>query len=227
MTKKFAAAEHQASLDSNFPYLERDAEPPGRWVPNSPRGKRWEGQAHWSTRHGDAVVRWGLGEPVRIDFALYPDRTRGVVEQNGYGGWRRLARNARNWIHGTVQIRADDVTFSDGEQPVYHPPPLTSVPSLEADLARDTAFLKALQDDGFAGATYDVLKQHRFYKDKMCGWLGGGGDAAGLVADLRGLGESFQDWHPWGGIHNEARLRSVHEHLARIGWRVEGENDQE
>ena len=118
MTNKLSDTEHQASLDRNFPFIERDSEPPGRWV-SDPLGKKWDGQTHWSTRHGDAVVRWSLGEPCRIDFALYPDRTRGVVQKNGYGRWRRLAVNARNWIHGTIQIKADDVTFSDGEQPIY------------------------------------------------------------------------------------------------------------
>jgi len=226
MTNKLSDTEHQASLDRNFPFIERDSEPPGRWV-SDPLGKKWDGQTHWSTRHGDAVVRWSLGEPCRIDFALYPDRTRGVVQKNGYGRWRRLAVNARNWIHGTIQIKADDVTFSDGEQPIYKPPQRTSVPNLEADLAHDAEFLEALQDDGFADATYEVLKQHQFYKGELWGWPAGNGIAARLVADLRGLGECFSDWDPWGGTRNESRLRSVHQHLARIGWRVEAKEDQE
>jgi hypothetical protein len=226
MTNKLTDTEHQASLDRNFPFIERDAEPPGRWV-SDPLGKKWDGQGHWSTRHGDAVVRWSLGEPFRIDFALYPDRTRGVVQKNGHGRWRRLAMNARNWIHGTIQIKADDVTFSDGEQPIYKPPQRTSVPNLEADLAHDAEFLEALQDDGFADATYEVLKQHQFYKGELRGWKAGSGRAAELVANLRGLGESFSDWKPYGGGRNPSRLRSVHEHLVRIGWRVEAKEDQE
>jgi hypothetical protein len=226
MTNKLTDTEHQPSLDRNFPYIERDAEPPGRWV-SDPLGKKWDGQSHWSTRHGDAVVRWSLGEPFRIDFALYPDRTRGVVQKNGYGRWRRLAMNARNWIHGTIQIKADDVTFSDGEQPIYKPPQRTSVPILEADLADDAKFLEALQDDGFADATYELLKQHQLYKGELRGWKAGSGRAAELVANLRGLGESFDDWKPYGGSRDAACLHSVHEHLARIGWRVETKEDQE
>jgi len=231
MANKLPDAEHQASLDKNFPHIEQGAEPPGRWVPDllspSSGAQEWCSQKHWSTRHGDAVVRWGLGRPVRIDFALYPDRTRGVVLENGYGRWRRLAVNGRNWVHGTIEIKADDVTFSDGEQPIYTPPQKTAIPNLEADVAHDEEFLEALQDDDFANAVYEVLKTQCFYKGELRGWNAGNAVAALLVANLRGLGESFSDWDPWGGSRDEFYLRSVHEHLARIGWRIETSEDQQ
>ena len=81
--------------------------------------------------------------------------------------------------------------------------------------------LEALQEDGFAHATYEVLKQHQFYKGELRGWRADSGRAAELVANLRGLGESFSDWKPYGGSRDESYLQSVHEHLARIGWRIE------
>ncbi len=229
MKNKLSDEEQQASLDKNFPFIEQNAELPGRWVPDTlspiPGGKTWHGQKHWSTRHGDAVVRWGLGEPYRIDFALYPDQSRGVVQKNGYGRWRRLAKNARNWIHGTIQINTADVVFRDGEQLIYTPPQITSVPDLEADLAHDAGFLEALQDDGFADATYEILKRDHFYRSGLPGWRPGGASSARLVADLRGLGECFSDWHPWGGSRDETHLRSVLAHLAGMGW--EAKQDQE
>jgi len=175
---------------------------------------------------GEAVARWSLGQPSCIDFALYPDGTRGFVTGNDDGRWRRLAVNGRNWIHGTIEITADEVIFSDGEQPTYTRPRKTAVPSLEADLAHDAEFLEALQDDDFADATYEVLRFHRFYKGKLRGWSSGNSDAARLVANLRGLGECVRDWDPWGGTQDESRLRSVYEHLARIGWRVETTEDR-
>lgn len=223
MANKLPDPEHQASLDKSFPFIEQGEKPPGGWAASSlfAGGKEWSGLHLWSMRHGDAVVRWGLGRPIRIDFARYPDGTRGVVQETGYGGWRRLAVNQRNWIHGTIEIRADDVIFSDGEQPIYTPPQKTAVPNLEADVARDAGFLEALQDDAFANATYEVLKKQCLHKDELCGWNAGAGDAALLVANLRGLGESFSDWKPWGGSWDESYLRSVHEHLARLGWRIE------
>jgi hypothetical protein len=229
MANTLPDAEHQASLDENLPYIEQGAEPPGRWVPDAliPGAQKWDGQTLWSTRHGDAVVRWSLGCPVRIDFASYPDRTRGVVIENGYGRWRRLAVNGRNWVHGTIEIKVDDVTFSDGEQPIYTPPQKTAIPNLEADVAHDAGFLDALQDDDFANAAYTVLKTQRFYKGELRGWKAGSGRAAELVANLRGLGESFSDWKPYGGSRDESYLRSVHEHLARIGWRIETLEDQQ
>jgi hypothetical protein len=229
MANKMSDAEHQASLDKNFPYIEHGAEPPGRWLPDplSPGSQKWFSHKHWSTRHGDAVVRWGLGRPVRIDFALYPDGTRGVVREDGYGGWRRLAANRRNWIHGAIQIKPEDVVFIDGEQPVYAPPQKTAVPNLEADLAHDAAFLDALQDDDFADATYTVLKNQCFYKGEERGWRAGNGVAATLVANLRGLGESHSDWDPWGHCGDEHRLSSVYDQLARIGWRAEANEDRQ
>ena len=227
MADKLSDEEHLASLDRNFPLIEQDAALPGRWVSGTsspiPLGKTWQGQTHWSTRHGEAIVRWGLGEPCRIDFALYPDQTRGVVKSNACGQWRRLAKNARNWVHGTIQIKAADVVFSDGEQPIYTPPQITSVPNFEADLAHDAGVLEALQDDGFADATYEILKQHQLYRDELLGWCPGDQSAACLVAHLRGLGECSDDWHPWGGTHDESRLRSVLAHLARIGWEAKKE----
>jgi len=223
MANKFSDAEHQASLDKNLPYIEQGAEPPGRWVPDAqlPGAQKWDGQTLWSTRHGDTVVRWSLGRPFRIDFASYPDKTRGVVLENGYGRWRRLAANGRNWVHGTIEIKANDVTFSDGEQPIYTPPLKTAIPNLEADVAHDAGFLDALQDDDFANAAYTVLKTDCFYKGELRGWRADSGRAAELVANLRGLGESFNDWKPYGGSRDESYLQSVHEHLARIGWRIE------
>lgn len=93
-------------------------------------------------------------------------------------------------------------------------------PNLEADIAHDAGFLEALQEDDFANAAYEVLKTECFYRGELRGWNAGYVAAAVLVANLRGLGESFSDWDPWGGSRDELYLQSVHEHLARIGWRI-------
>ncbi|MFY9293818.1 MAG: hypothetical protein WAP03_24445 [Methylorubrum rhodinum] len=68
-------------LDDRSPFLAEGAEPPGRSVPNPDgRGSRWEGATGWRTRHGDAVVRWSLGNPRDVTGARLPDGTRGDIE---------------------------------------------------------------------------------------------------------------------------------------------------
>jgi hypothetical protein len=188
MAEKLSEAEHQAVLDDFYPFIEQGAEPPGRWVPdpNLPGFQKWLNQADWSTRHGPAVVRWSLGEPIRIESARYPDGSRGLAEHKLDFGWRRRASDGRRWIHGTVDIQPSDVFFLDGTQPIYRPPASDDVPNLEADLARDTEFLRAIQDDRFANAVYVVFRNRTFYKGSDDrDWSCGDRRAARLVRDLR------------------------------------------
>jgi hypothetical protein len=201
--------EHQANLD-HIPFIEQGAEPPAHM---------------WRTRHGPAVVWWSLGRPFNVELALYPDGTRGIAKHVQDSAWRRQAADNRRWVHGTVVIQPNDVVFTDGRQPVYTPPSPTDVPDLEADLARDIEFRNALQDDRFAHAVYAVLSTHIFYKkEDEQGWISGSSGAAALIADLRGLGETYSDWYPHGGIAGvypddrpvrEAEIRASIEWLSR------------
>jgi hypothetical protein len=147
------------------------------------------------------VVWWGLGTPFKVESALYPDGSRGIAEHTLDIGWRRRAADGRRWIRGAIEILPNEVAFTDGEQPVYVPPQRTDQPDLEADLARDTEFLNALQDDRFANAVYSVLQDRKLYKGQnQTRWSGGNRDTARMLRDLRGLGESYQDWFPHGGL---------------------------
>jgi hypothetical protein len=139
-------------------------------------------------------------------------------------GWRRRGGDGRRWIHGKVEIRPDEVTFADGTQPIYVPPPQTDVPDLEADLARDPAFLAAIQDDRFANAVYSAFNRSFYKGSDERAWLYGSRMAARLIRDLRGLGESYQDWFPHGGLRGvypddrparEASLRKSIEDTSR------------
>jgi hypothetical protein len=203
VAEKLSEAEHQAVLDDFYPFIEQGAEPPGRWVPdpNLPGSQKWVNEARWSTRHGLAIVRWSLGSACRIESARYPDGSRGVAEHKLDFGWRRRASDGRHWIHGRVDIQPADVSFLDGTQRVYSPPGNDGVPNLEADLARDTEFLREIQDDRFANAVYVVFRNRTFYKGSDGrAWSCGDRQAGRLVRDLRGLGESYQDWFPWGEL---------------------------
>lgn len=187
----------RAYLDDRSPFLEKGAEPPGRSVPNPDgKGHRWEGATGWRTRHGDAVVRWSLGNPRDVTGARMPDGKRGDIEHVLDHGFRRRGTGARRWIYGTIDIRPNEVAFTDAPmQPAYTPPPPGDEPNLERTLAGDPAFLAALRDDRFAQATYIVLKDHEFVRLSDLGtWSCGDRQAARIVADLRGVGESYQDY---------------------------------
>jgi hypothetical protein len=80
------------------------------------------------------------------------------------------------------------------------PPPQTDVPDLEADLARDPAFLADVQDDRFANAVYSVFNRSFYKGDNERAWVGGSRMAARMLRDFRGRGESYQDWFPHGGL---------------------------
>jgi hypothetical protein len=191
-------------LDDLYPFIDQSAEPPGRWRPSEWHpGQSWSGKMGWRTRHGDAVVRWNLGKPVHISNARLSDRSE-VEAQATMGSplpWRyRLPGAPRRWQHGTVEIRSDGVTFTPGEPPDYAPPAPTDGPNLEADLARDEALRRRLADDAFADVLYAYLKNGEFWKeggDRIVGvGLSGGG---GLVANLRGHGDTYIDYYPHGG----------------------------
>jgi hypothetical protein len=203
MEPRVSDEELKAFHDKHYPFVEQGAEPPGRSVPDprNPRLSTWSGAMHWCTRHGPTIVWMGLGRPFRVDSARYPDGTRGVAQHMLDYGWRRRAADGRRWIHGHIEITSDDVIFTDGAQPLYTPPAPSEVPNLEADLARDPDFLAEVQDDRFAHGVYAVLRNRTFYKGQdERDWLCGDRQVAGVMRDLRGLGESYQDWFPHGGL---------------------------
>jgi hypothetical protein len=195
--------EHKAFLDKHYPFIEQGMEPPGRYAPTPQMHgvMTWSGQSGWRTRHGPVVVWWNLGKAFKAESVHYRDGTRGIAQHTLDYGWRRQATDGRRWIHGEIEIRPDDVVFTDGTQPVYTPPQATDGPNLEAELACDAEFLNALQGDRFANAVYVVFRNRTFYKgvDERS-WSCGDRQAARLVRDLRGLGESYQDWFPHGEL---------------------------
>jgi hypothetical protein len=148
------------------------------------------------------VVVWSLGRPTSAYAVRYPDGSRGKVEHVLDHGYRRHATGPKRWIYGTIDVRPDDVLFTDGAtQPAYTPPALSDKPDLEAELARDEAFLTALKDDRFARAVYVVFRNRDFLKGHdHRRWLCGDRQAARLVAHLRDLGESYQDYFPHGEL---------------------------
>jgi hypothetical protein len=168
-----------------------------------------------------------LGKPHAVYNALYPDRTRGNANNTLDRGFRRRAIGDTLWVYGRIDIRPDDVTFIDGDQPAYLPPPQGDVPDLKADLARDPAFLADIKDDRFTLAVLKVFENRHFYKGQDArAWACGPRQCARLVADLRGRGESYQDYYPWHASLDgtypddrpdiERRFRSRIEQISRL-----------
>jgi hypothetical protein len=190
--------DRRAFLDRYYPFIEQGQEPPGRWVRDEKLGaQRWQGGLGWRTRQGPAIVTWSIGKPSDVENALYPDSSRGEAGDTLDHGFRRRASGERLWIYGRIDIRPGDVVFIDGDQPVYQPPPQGDTPNLEADLARDGAFVAAMKDDRFALAVRGVFDNRSFYKGQdRRAWECGERSAAALVANLRAKGESYQDYYP-------------------------------
>lgn len=181
-------------LDEASPWLAEGAPAPGRSV-SSGQSSRWEGELSWRSRQGPAVVVWQTGRPNAVFDALYPDGSRGNAQLMLDHGWRRLSPDRTHWIYGAVELRPDDVVFTDGVQPRYSPPPERSFPDLERDLGRDSLFLADLQEPRFARGVYATLRNTRFRRhDSTRVWLCGDRQAARVVAGLRGRGESYQDF---------------------------------
>lgn len=192
-----SAERFSAFLDENYPVLAPGAVPPGRWIPDPKggAGRNWQGTSGWRTRHGQAVIRWDLGRPIAASNALLPGGERGDVSSTLDHGLRRRSHGPRRWIYGTIDIRSDDVVFTDNDvQPSYEAP-IGDDANFERDLAHDHAFLDDLKDDHFAFTVYRVMMNRAFVRaSDLALWTCGDRQAARLVAGLRDFGESYQDF---------------------------------
>jgi hypothetical protein len=204
MAEMLTDAQISENLDRSYPPIEPNAELPGRWqaYEDGRPGQKWSGQSRWSIRHGQSVVRWGYGKPEYVSDASLADGTRVHASWWIGNGWRyQISRSPRRWVHGTIDIRPDGVTFTPGEQPKFSAPAQPSGHSnLYADLAGDNALRERLIDEGFADALYAYLKNEDFFKEggeRI--WSNGLSGTAGFVASLRGHGDVYTDYYPHGG----------------------------
>jgi hypothetical protein len=200
MAQTVSQAERETHIDKYYPYIEQGAAPPGEWVVRADGSRRWVELPGFRTQHGQATIQWaarGSSPPqaIVVDFALFPDGSRGTASNTLDLQYRRRPPGTRRWIHGSIQITSNDVIFVDGEQPVYKPPQVNGL-NLEVDLARDAQFLDAMQDDSFAQAVSWLLRNANFLTlTNETKWTAtSSGHAAHIVAGLRGLNETYSDW---------------------------------
>lgn len=218
----------RAIVEKEIPLLPAGAEAPGGWVASTEGGSStWKGESSWRTAHGAAEVSWLLGRPLRVKAAL-DGSERAEVETFTHD--RTLFRRAAGdgYVHGRIEISDDDVIFTRVTMEAYRPVPETDAPSLEVDLAGDSAFLARVSDAGFAHALYETLCNREFRKAGSDGrWSCTWRYAGGMIADLRGKGEGYLDFYlaeprDSQGVALGGRLpglmAEVEAEFLRLGW---------
>lgn len=221
-------------------FIDPTSEPPGRFAPDERGFNVWQGEWEWATRHGPAVVHYLLGKPSRIEGAGTVDGPNDVmtVSPMDHETWRRPRPDGRGWIHGTIEIGADSVTFTDKPRPAPEPVQQGEFPDLRVDLAADARFLDRIGDDLFARAVYDSLCNSEYRKgDDRTRWSCSWRSAGGIVADLRDKGESYIDFYlgemldgDGEAVDAETRRETYAEvmsHYMRLGWRIVGPKEAE
>lgn len=183
----------------------------------------------YRVRHGEGIIGYSVGSARFAWNALLPDGRR-VKAMRGWARktWRRKAEAPPllyQW--GDLEIRDDDIVFTDGPLPHYVPCHTDDGPNMEFELARDTAFIEDLKDVRFAIAAQSIINH-------FDGWIRIDGQAsvdflgrdasAELIARLRGLGEDVMDFKFWdvppGDPPADELLHKMVLHINRLGWRT-------
>ena len=212
-------------FDRDYPLYRADASPHEPGNPLLDAGRSFK---RCRTHHGKAVVYWDYDGPVRVLRAEQPNRR--SFPCYGISKMRMRRREGRGWVHGTVVIEPDRVVFLDGELTPWSPVPHDG-PSLETDLASDQAFIRQLQDDDFARAVYDGLRNRTFvHIDTAHEFLFSWRQAAAMIAGLRGIGERYVDFYPYEGFEGPSeRLIELDASFLnickRLGWRTSERSD--
>ncbi len=195
-------------MASDEPLLDQGAPDPGCWVDVDPRvcgedyrsfegeSQKWQGPFNWQRRHGDAIVHYQTDRVISGDWVLLPDGTRGEVRHVLDFGFRRPGPGDPVWIYGELEVTEAEAQFVDGAQPAPYVAEPCDGPSLEADLQTSPSFLRRLHDQEFAEVVNKAFCYHTFYKgNDDRGWYCSDRHAARMIAGLRGLKESYLDFH--------------------------------
>ena len=210
----------------------RDAEVPARnWI-EAEDGKRIGlGKSRFRTRHGSAIALHFHVGPLRIWGAQLGDGRLVHCRRSLGKAWRRRSDNGRGWFPGTIEIQEDAVLFRDGGQPRYEPQhPPEHIHELETAISNTPEFMRLLQDDSFANELYFTLCNQEFCKisrpDKREGLSFG--SIAGMIADLRGVGEWYLDFKSLGLEPPPPRYnrREIVHQFRAVGWQLVSEVDR-
>ena len=193
---------------------------PGGWKLDEESGYRvWKGEMNWVTLHGDAKVRWMLGSPMAAFGAMLRDGGRiervETFSPAHKDWWRRPNQTGDGYVSGRLSIEQHGVVFTD--EPM---PEVKGRGGLEDDIEAHPKGVELLRDDGFAGALNEYMKNKDFRRDGESDgkWGLSFRSIAGMIAEIRGIGESYTDFYPWGVDHTETDTRRVEAFIAELGW---------
>lgn len=184
------------------------------------------------TRHGRSVVFWylnnGTPKPNRARGIHLPDGTRGQAHDS-FCGWRRAGSGRRKWLHGQIEIRADNVAFHDNDdQAARYTPPTDENAALARALASHQPFVAALTDDGFAEVAHTLLKNGEWFRigERRDRYYFHDPDADALIPGLRDVGETWGDYK-YGPSMAKQSAKTAARHakhlkqiLRQLGWRT-------
>jgi hypothetical protein len=208
-------------------FLEQGEEP-------VPIGRGHYKPAEFARRHGEAIVHYRVRKPFYIDNALFPDGSRGRVGPADLGRLYRRplthedqawdfvgVRVPIKWRWGELAITPEDVAFSDRpDAPVariysdYHTSPLQRALYGQPEV-------KALADSYIgAAALFFVLLNSSWARGDETSSCDTSDEAALIVRDIRGLGESLSDI--WVLGYDHAAMKEaygfIENHLREKGW---------
>lgn len=210
---------------------------------DTPAGTSYWCGEDWQLQAGPATVWMMTGRARRIFGCRLPDGSRGDVQISidhehvfrksaatgkleivDLGIWKRPLKDAdgkdRGFMFGTVEITAADAVFTDRPEVTRRKVEFTS---MARDMSQSPALMEAIKTEDMAIALYGAMCNVDWVKAETGerfspSWR----SAGGLVADLRGLNESYTTFYCSG---NEGQVSAeIAELLNALGWTEAGEN---
>lgn len=211
------------------PLLNPGDELPGGWgIGADGQQTSWVGEWHWRTQHGKAVVQWRIGKIAYVHDALMADGSRqgvqacsdtveGATMPGGILETYRTPKDA-GFIHGKIDVSADEVAFAATEQPTLTVEP-SDQPLFDA-IRGDVALMRDLQREVMAFALHEAIMRSKewtlIYNGIETAFVPR--YAAHFVAALRANGEFYGDY--FGRAFDDLReehIEVMRDHLTRLG----------
>lgn len=169
------------------------------------------------TNVGDQAQVWSLDKLIiRASNVLLPDGTReGFMEPADpeTGRWRRMGEDGK-WIYGHLSM-SDDVKFVDTDYQI--PPYSRAADKLGGILVQSRMVQELCRDKDFARCLCEALGDHSWKTpDDKRVFEGNWTVAARIVAQIRGLNESYLDFFD-SGIPGFVR-QDIIELFESLGW---------
>jgi len=208
-------------LPEGLPFLDPEGLFPGGWVEDARGLRTWQGETAWLTRHGDAVVHWLLGKPHSVYGAVLPGGERIDLCETWSPArtdyWRRPYPSGKGYVTGLLKISDDGVVFTDAPLPDRD---LEMYDGLAEAMADHPRARELFLDDRFAGAANDYFRNAGFRRDGADdpAWSISFRGIGRVIAEIRGIGESYVDFYLGEHEYDEADEARVVAFLEELGW---------